>query len=75
MLFVACAADGPDTRGGAARAQAIVDGEELVLDDHVRSDFGKLQRGRPLTGHFTTGEILLCAFDLLCLNGRDLRGC
>ncbi|TCN30366.1 non-homologous end-joining DNA ligase [Sinorhizobium americanum] len=53
---------------------AILDGEAVVLDKHGRSDFGMLQRalGRRPTVH-EPGEILLFAFDLLYLDGRDLR--
>ncbi len=53
---------------------AIIDGEAVVLDDQGRSDFGLLQRAlgrRP--GVHGPGEILLFAFDLLYLDGRDLR--
>lgn len=53
---------------------AIIDGEAVVLDEKGRSDFGLLQRAlgrRP--GVRGPGEILLFAFDLLYLNGRDLR--
>ncbi|WP_365886657.1 non-homologous end-joining DNA ligase [Ensifer sp. SSB1] len=53
---------------------AILDGEAVVLDDKGRSDFGLLQRAlgrRP--GLHGPGEILLMAFDLLYLDGRDLR--
>lgn len=53
---------------------AIIDGEAVVLDDKGRSDFGLLQRAlgrRP--GVHGPGEILLMAFDLLYLDGRDLR--
>lgn len=53
---------------------AIIDGEAVVLDDKGRSDFGLLQRalGRRPDVH-GPGEILLVAFDLLYLDGRDLR--
>jgi len=53
---------------------AIIDGEAVVLDEKGRSDFGLLQRAlgrRP--GEHGPGEILLLAFDLLYLDGRDLR--
>lgn len=53
---------------------AIIDGEAVVLDHKGRSDFGLLQRAlgrRP--GLHGPGEILLMAFDLLYLDGRDLR--
>lgn len=53
---------------------AILDGEAVVLDEHGRSDFGMLQRalGRQPATH-EPGEIILFAFDLLYLDGRDLR--
>ncbi|WP_042776643.1 non-homologous end-joining DNA ligase [Sinorhizobium fredii] len=53
---------------------AIIDGEAVVLDDKGRSDFGMLQRalGR-LPSSYEAGAIVLFAFDLLYLDGRDLR--
>lgn len=53
---------------------AILDGEAVVLDDKGRSDFGMLQRalGRRPAAH-EPGEIIFYAFDLLYLDGRDLR--
>lgn len=53
---------------------AILDGEAVVLDEQGRSDFGMLQRalGRRPASH-EAGEIICFAFDLLYLNGRDLR--
>ncbi|MGO4619019.1 non-homologous end-joining DNA ligase [Ensifer sp. 2YAB10] len=52
----------------------ILDGEAVVLDDHGRSDFGLLQRavGKKPSLH-DAGEIIFYAFDLLYLDGRDLR--
>ncbi|MEY9829813.1 bifunctional non-homologous end joining protein LigD [Sinorhizobium fredii] len=52
----------------------ILDGEAVVLDDQGRSDFGLLQRalGRKPSLH-DAREILFFAFDLLYLDGRDLR--
>ncbi|MEY9098915.1 bifunctional non-homologous end joining protein LigD [Sinorhizobium fredii] len=52
----------------------ILDGEAVVLDDQGRSDFSMLQRalGRKPSLH-DPGEILFFAFDLLYLDGRDLR--
>ncbi|MDW9581607.1 ATP-dependent DNA ligase [Sinorhizobium meliloti] len=54
---------------------AIIDGEAVVLDDQGRSDFGMLQRalGR-MPSAVETGAIVFYAFDLLYLDGRDLRG-
>ncbi|PLT90055.1 ATP-dependent DNA ligase [Sinorhizobium medicae] len=53
---------------------AILDGEAVVLNDHGRSDFGMLQRalGR-LPSPYEAGAIVFYAFDLLYLDGRDLR--
>ncbi|WFS69565.1 non-homologous end-joining DNA ligase (plasmid) [Agrobacterium leguminum] len=53
---------------------AILDGEAVVLDEQGRSDFGMLQRalGRRPAAH-VTGQIILFVFDLLYLDGRDLR--
>ncbi|WP_234842220.1 non-homologous end-joining DNA ligase [Sinorhizobium meliloti] len=53
---------------------AILDGEAVVLDDQGQSDFGMLQRalGR-LPSAVESGAIVCYAFDLLYLNGRDLR--
>ncbi|WP_234828160.1 non-homologous end-joining DNA ligase [Sinorhizobium fredii] len=53
---------------------AILDGEAVVLDDSGRSDFGMLQRalGRRPASH-EPGEIILFVFDLLYLDGSDLR--
>jgi bifunctional non-homologous end joining protein LigD len=45
-----------------------------VLDEHGRSDFGMLQRALGCRSTFhEAGEIICFAFDLLYLNGRDLR--
>ncbi|RVR12144.1 non-homologous end-joining DNA ligase [Sinorhizobium meliloti] len=54
---------------------AIIDGEAVVLDDQGRSDFGMLQRalGR-MPSAVEAGAIVFYAFDLLYLDGRDLRG-
>nr|WP_153414372.1 non-homologous end-joining DNA ligase [Sinorhizobium medicae] len=53
---------------------AIFDGEAVVLDDKGRSDFGMLQRalGR-LPSAVEARAIVFYAFDLIYLNGRDLR--
>ena len=45
--------------------RAILDGEIVVLDSEGRSIFADLMMGR--------GEVSYCAFDLVWLNGRDLR--
>ncbi len=52
----------------------ILDGETVVLDDQGRSDFGLLQPTvgkKPSLRH--AGEIIFYAFDLLHLDGHDLR--
>ncbi len=52
----------------------ILDGEAVVIDEKGRSDFGALQRaiGRKPSLH-DPREILFFAFDLLYLDGHDLR--
>lgn len=53
---------------------AIIDGEAVVLDEAGASDFGALQQalgGRG--GKRSAASAQLYAFDLLYLNGRDLR--
>lgn len=53
---------------------AILDGEAVVLDERGASDFGALQRalgGRD--GKQSAASAILYAFDLLYLDGRDLR--
>jgi bifunctional non-homologous end joining protein LigD len=53
---------------------AILDGEAVVLDERGASDFGALQRvlgGRG--GKASAAGAMLYAFDLLYLDGRDLR--
>lgn len=53
---------------------AVLDGEAVVLDDEGRSDFGKLQRAVGARRFATnTTEIVMYAFDLLYLDGNDLR--
>ncbi|ATE84682.1 ATP-dependent DNA ligase [Sinorhizobium phage phi2LM21] len=55
-------------------ALMILDGEAVVLDEQGRSDFGLLQRavGKRPSLH-DAGEIIFYAFDLLYLDGHDLR--
>jgi len=55
-------------------ASMILDGEAVVLDDQGRSDFGLLQRavGKRPSLH-DANEIIFYAFDLLYLDGHDLR--
>ncbi|WP_162304812.1 ATP-dependent DNA ligase [Sinorhizobium medicae] len=59
------------TRGGY---DWTLDGEAVVLNDQGRSDFGMLQRalGR-VPSAVEAGAIVFFAFDLLYLDGRDLR--
>jgi bifunctional non-homologous end joining protein LigD len=45
--------------------EALIDGEAVALDEKGRSRFEALQQG---------GESMLYAFDLLWLDGQDLRG-
>ncbi|WP_034885492.1 non-homologous end-joining DNA ligase [Ensifer aridi] len=53
---------------------AILDGEAVVLDEKGRSDFGMLQRalGR-LPSPYEASAVIFYVFDLLYLDGRDLR--
>ncbi|ASY74362.1 non-homologous end-joining DNA ligase [Sinorhizobium fredii] len=55
-------------------ASMIIDGEAVVLDEQGRSDFGLLQRavGKKPSLH-EPSEIIFYAFDLLYLDGHDLR--
>jgi ATP-dependent DNA ligase len=48
---------------------AIVDGEVIVQDEHGASDFEALQ----LALRFWPGRLIFYAFDLLHLDGKDLR--
>lgn len=53
---------------------AILDGEAVVLDEEGRSDFSRLQRA--VGAHrfaVNTTEIVMYAFDLLYIDGNDLR--
>lgn len=58
-------------------ATMIIDGEAVILDEHGRSDFGLLQQSLGASGN-TPGALaspaVLYAFDLLYLDGHDLRG-
>lgn len=52
----------------------ILDGEGVVLDEQGRSDFNRLQQelgGRG--GKASSSDVILYAFDLLYLDGHDLR--
>ena len=48
---------------------AIIDGEAIVQDGNGASDFGAL----PAAIQSRSNSVILCAFDLLHLNGVDLR--
>ena len=54
---------------------AVIDGEAVVLDDEGRSDFGALQAalGKMGTGKAPADRAVFYAFDLLFLDGHDLR--
>ena len=56
---------------------AVIDGEAVVLDGQGRSNFGLLQAALGTSGRGpgkrTAGEALLYAFDLLFLDGHDMR--
>ncbi len=77
-LFTRSGLDWTHRMKGVAKAlekveceEAIVDGEVVVLDDKGTSSFSRLQAA------FEQGEaatLTYFAFDLLYLNGRDLRG-
>ena len=60
--------------GQLGHTSMIIDGEAVVLDDQGRSDFGLLQRavGKKPSLH-EPSEIIFYAFDLLYLDGQDLR--
>lgn len=52
----------------------ILDGEVCVLDDIGRSDFNRLHARALHRGwHRGADPVVLCAFDLLMLAGRDIR--
>lgn len=56
----------------------ILDGEAVVLNEQGRSDFGLLQRSLGASGRaagkLPSRDSILYAFDLLYLDGHDLRG-
>ena len=55
----------PIVRGQLRAREAILDGEVIALDADGHADFKALMRGQ--------GDLQYAAFDLLWLNGRDLR--
>lgn len=52
--------------------EAVVDGEACILDSAGRSSFQLLQAW--LSGEHVKGTLVFIAFDLLWVDGRDLRG-
>lgn len=56
----------------------ILDGEAVMLDEQGRSDFGLLQKSLGASGKaagkLPSRDSILYAFDLLYLDGHDLRG-
>ena len=52
---------------------AVIDGEAVVLDEAGRSDFGALQAALGKMGRGSADQAVLYAFDLLFLDGHDLR--
>lgn len=58
-----------EAAGSVGVDTAIIDGEAVVLDARGASDFGALQRSLGRSG----AGVVLYAFDLLYLNGHDLR--
>ena len=57
-------------------ATMMIDGEAVVLDDQGRSDFGLLQKSLGASGRQAgnrASDAILYAFDLLYLDGHDLR--
>jgi bifunctional non-homologous end joining protein LigD len=52
---------------------AVVDGEAVVLDDEGRPDFGALQVALGVKGRLAADVAVFYAFDLLFLDGHDLR--
>lgn len=67
----------PEAAWALGPATMIIDGEVVVLDDEGRPDFGLLQKSLGASGK-TAGnrasDAILYAFDLIYLDGHDLRG-
>ena len=57
--------------GGARRTSAIIDGEGVVVDERGVTDFERLRRALAERGG--SRAAFMFAFDLLALNGQDLR--
>ncbi|TJW04798.1 MAG: ATP-dependent DNA ligase [Mesorhizobium sp.] len=58
-----------ETAGGLNVRNAIIDGEIIVVNDAGVSDFGELRKAITRRQH----DLYFVAFDLLHLNGHDLR--
>jgi len=58
--------------GRLGARECVVDGEACVVDEKGRPSFGALQEW--LSGGSTPARIAYAVFDLLWLDGRDLRG-
>src|SRR4029078_6958459 len=58
-----------EAAGGLDCRSAIIDGEVIVQNERGASDFDALQSAI----RWTPQRLLFCAFDLLHLNGKDLR--
>jgi bifunctional non-homologous end joining protein LigD len=61
----------PITKAAATlgRRSAVIDGEVIVQNEHGVSDFETLKSAIP----WRPQSLIFCAFDLLHLNGKDLR--
>src|ERR1700745_2668006 len=61
----------PLTKAAATpgRRSAVIDGEVIVQNEHGVSDFETLKSAIP----WRPQSLIFCAFDLLHLNGKDLR--
>ena len=60
--------------GSLSAREAVIDGEACILDDQGRSSFGMLQAWLGGDTARAKGTLAFAAFDLLWLDGRDLRG-
>ena len=58
-------------------AEALLDGEIVVLDEHGRADFGRLQSrmnvAKPSPGDIAGAPVVYYVFDILEADGYDLR--
>lgn len=66
--------------GDALGVDAVLDGEVVAFDDDGRPDFGRLQQRMHVSNPRAAAEraaavpAVLCLFDLLVLDGRDITG-